>query len=184
MEHVLAILIGAVVIWLLREAYQRWQTRQPAAPSAPATASAVAQTVVTGAVSTKLHELDAQFAPFAGNSAHPRELIENAAFKEAVALLADSATPLETVLQYAQGLSWTLACAAFAALTRREDRAQAIERVLAQFDKVAPWPMYFALEYFIEVDPKPPVGAVVTGVKEWWRDSPIVPLLIDRKSVV
>ena len=131
-----------------------------------------------GTVSSRLHELDGQFSSFANNSAHPRELVENAPFKEAVALLADRATPLETVMQYAQGLSWTLACAAFAALAQRDDRSQVLDRVMAQFDRLAPWPMYFALEYLMQVEPKPPVGAVVTGAKDWWRDSPIVPLLI------
>ena len=38
--------------------------------------------------------------------------------------------------------------------------------------------MYFALEYFLDTEPRPPVGAVVVGVKDWWRDSPIVPLLV------
>ncbi len=182
MEQVLLILIGAAVVWLLREAYQRWQARRPAssvAPVAPAAPPAPTDPGGTaGAISTKLHELDARFAPFASDSAHPRELAEQASFKEAVALLADGAVPLETVMQYAQGLSWTLACAAFAALARRADRSQVVDRVAAQFDKVAPWPMYFALDYFMQVEPKPPVGAVVTGVKDWWRDSPIVPLLI------
>jgi ATP-dependent Clp protease ATP-binding subunit ClpC len=189
LEQFLAILIGAVVIWLLREAYQRWEKQRrpasppvapgvPAAPVAPVAPATIDLGTTAGPVSTRLHDLDAQFAPFASNSAHPRELLENAAFKEAVALLSDSATPLETVMQYAQGLSWTLACAAFAALARRDDGSQVVDRVLAQFDRVAPWPMYFALDYFLQVEPKPPVGAVVTGAKDWWRDSPIVPLLI------
>jgi ATP-dependent Clp protease ATP-binding subunit ClpC len=187
LEQFLAILIGAIVVWLLREAYQRWEKQRrpasppvapPGVPAAPIAPAPIESGTAAGPVSTRLHELDAQFAPFANNSAHPRELVENAAFKEAVALLSDSATPLETVMQYAQGLSWTLACAAFAALARRDDRSQVVDRVLAQFDRVAPWPMYFALDYFTQVEPKPPVGAVVTGVKDWWRDSPIVPLLI------
>ncbi len=37
--------------------------------------------------------------------------------------------------------------------------------------------MYFALEYFLAVEPRPPVGAPVAGAKEWWRDNPILPLL-------
>jgi len=196
LEQVLAILIGAVVVWLLREAYQRWhQQRAASQPAPPAPSSATSSPTPSlptpaslpasvelippaGTVSSRLHELDGQFSSFANNSAHPRELIENAPFKEAVALLADRATPLETVMQYAQGLSWTLACAAFAALAQRHDRSQVVDRIMAQFDRLAPWPMYFALDYLMQVEPKPPVGAVVTGAKDWWRDSPIVPLLI------
>jgi ATP-dependent Clp protease ATP-binding subunit ClpC len=199
LEHVLAILIGAGVIWLLREAYQRWHQQRAAStpappapgptsssptPSSPTTLSPTFPTpapidlAAPGTVSSKLHALDGQFSSFASDSAHPRELIENAPFKEAVALLADRSTPLETVMQYAQGLSWTLACAAFAALAQRDDRSQVVDRVMAQFDRIPPWPMYFALDYLMQVEPKPPVGAVVTGAKDWWRDSPIVPLLI------
>ncbi len=178
MEHVVVILVGAVLVWFLREAYQRWQARRrPGTLTPPAEAEAPRPIEASG-ISAKLHELDAQFAPFASNSAHPRELAEQPSFKEAVSLLADNTVPLETVLQYAQGLSWTLACAAFAALTQRNDRTQVVDRVLAEFDKVAPWPMYFALDYLMHVEPRPPVGAVVTNVKDWWRDSPIVPLLI------
>jgi ATP-dependent Clp protease ATP-binding subunit ClpC len=192
LEQVLAILIGAVVLWLLREAYQRWHKQRaassPAAPPAPGPtspsltpASPPAPVEIippAGTVSSRLHELDGQFSSFASDSAHPRELIENAPFKQAAALLADRSTPLETVMQYAQGMSWTLACAAFAALAQRDDRSQVVERIMAQFDRIAPWPMYFALDYLVQVEPKPPVGAVVTGAKDWWRDSPIVPLLI------
>ena len=49
--------------------------------------------------------------------------------------------------------------------------------MVAHFDKLAPWAMYFALEYFLAVEPRPPVGAAVAGAKEWWRDNPILPLL-------
>ena len=190
MEQVVAILIGAGVIWLLREAYQRWHQQRaasqaaPPAPgstppaSTPASSTPADPAAPAGSISSKLHELDGHFSSFASNSAHPRELVENAPFKEAVALLAGRATPLETVMQYAQGLSWTLACAAFAALAQREDRSLVVDRVMAQFDRIPPWPMYFALDYLMQVEPKPPVGAVVTGAKDWWRDSPIVPLLI------
>ena len=50
--------------------------------------------------------------------------------------------------------------------------------MVAQFDRVAPWAMYFALEYFLTAEPRPPVGAAVAGAKEWWRDNPILPLLV------
>ena len=173
----LAILWGSAVLFRsLRALWQRLRhqaSRPSASPAAP-----VAATIEPGALSPQLHALDAQFAPFANNSAHPRELAEQPAFKQAAALLADPAVPLETVMQYAQGVTWTLACAAFAGLQRRPDRDRVIDRAVAHFDKLAPWAMYFALDYFLSAEPRPPVGAVVVGVKEWWRDSPIVPLLI------
>ena len=51
-------------------------------------------------------------------------------------------------MRYALGHDWGLACAALAALDRREDGEQAVDRVLAQFDRLVPWAMYFALDYF------------------------------------
>ncbi len=176
---VLVLLAIFAISWIVKALRRRWQARQggTAAPSeyvAPITPTSVEP----GTLSSRLHDLDAQFAPFASNSAHPRELNDQPAFKQAVALLADPAVPLETVMQYAHGVSWSLACAALAALPRRDDRWEVVDEVTAQFDKLAPWAMYFALEFFLATERKQPVGAVVVGVKDWWKDSPIVPLLV------
>src|SRR4029077_10795598 len=97
------------IIWLLRALHHRRQ--QPKAPTQQST-----QTIEPPSLSSRLHEFDAQFAPFASNSAHPRELSDQPAFKQAVALLASPKVPLDTVMQYVQGVSWTLACARPAAL--------------------------------------------------------------------
>ena len=84
----------------------------------------------------RLHELEAPFAPFANNSAHPRELIGNADFKEAArAARGSRAVPLETVMQYAQGRTGRSPARRFAALARRDDRGQAVDHVLAHFDR-------------------------------------------------
>src|SRR5437016_6035827 len=82
-------------------------------------------------------------------------------FKQAARALADPAVPLDVVLQYAHGANWGLSCTAFAALARRNDRSEALDQVVTQFDRVAPWAMYFALEYFLTAEPRPPVGAAV-----------------------
>ena len=42
--------------------------------------------------------------------------------------------------------------------------------------------MYFALEYFLQREPRPPVGAAVTGAKDWWRDNPIA-AAPDRRTI-
>ena len=109
-------------------------------------------------LSTRLHGLEAVFSPLASNLAHPRELEDQPQFAEAVSLLQDPDVPLDTVMQYALGANWTLACAALAALKRRADRSERVDEVVAQFDKLYPWPIYFALEYLLAVEPRPPVG--------------------------
>ena len=179
MENVLGtltIFVVLVAVWIGRTIINR---RAAARARAAAQQSVQIEHVTDpGVLSAELHNLDAVFAPFAGASAHPRELAEHASFKEAVALLAKPAVPMATIMQYVQGVNWTLSCAAVAALIRRPDRDEVIDEVVGHFDRLAPWAMYFGLEYFLSVQPRPPVGAAVAGAKDWWRDSPIVPLLI------
>src|SRR5262249_12190048 len=68
-----------------------------------------------------------------------------------------------------------LACAALAALKRRAARSERSDQVVAHFEKLYPWPIHFALEYLLAVEPRPPVGDPVAGAKEWWGDNLIVP---------
>jgi ATP-dependent Clp protease ATP-binding subunit ClpC len=126
-------------------------------------------------LSAHLHELEGVFSPLASNYAHPRELESQPQFAEAVKLLADAAVPLDTVMQYALGANWPLACAGLAALTQRADRHERVDDVVAQFEKLYPWPIYFALKCLVAVEPRPPVGAPVVGAKDWWGDNLIVP---------
>ena len=109
-------------------------------------------------LSTRLHSLEAVFSPLASNLAHPRELEDQPQFAEAVKLLEDPAVPLDTVMQYALGANWPLACAGLAALRRRADRSERSDQVVAHFEKLYPWPIYFALAYLLAVEPRPPVG--------------------------
>ena len=37
--------------------------------------------------------------------------------------------------------------------------------------------MHFALEYFVAVEPRPPVGAPLLGAKDWWCDNAVIPML-------
>ncbi|MFL6797817.1 MAG: AAA family ATPase [Xanthobacteraceae bacterium] len=125
----------------------------------------------------ELHGLENVFAPFGQSTAHPRELAEHPAFEKAVALLAEPGVSLGTVMQYALGANWALSCAGLAALARREDRNDAVDQVLAHFDRLAPWAMYFALDYFCRIEPRPPTGAAVATAKDWWHDNPFLPLM-------
>ena len=182
-KYVVFLLIGiAVGVWLVWDARRRKQAAKQIAPADAGPQwrddTAASAATVPGSLAARLHELEASFAPFSNSSAHPRELTEHPEFEQAARALADPTVPLDVVLQYAHGADWGLSCTAFAALARRNDRSEALDQVVAQFDRVAPWAMYFALEYFLTAEPRPPVGAAVAGAKEWWRDNPILPLLV------
>jgi ATP-dependent Clp protease ATP-binding subunit ClpC len=170
LEYVIATAIVAALvgIQLTREARARKRAaaQTSASPPAPPPESLAA----------RLHRLEDVFAPFGSAAAHPRDLAEHPQFKEAASLLAGAEVPLAAVLQYAQGANWGLSCAALAALAKREDREQAVETVVAHFDKLAPWAMYFALDLLAEGDGRPPVGAPAVGAKDWWPNNPVIPL--------
>jgi hypothetical protein len=128
-------------------------------------------------LAAQLHQIENSFAPFAASSAHPSDLRQHPDFRHGVALLADSSIPLETVLQYALGGNWMLACVAITALAERKDATSAADQVLAHFDRMAVWCMYYALEFFLVVDPRPATGAPAVLAKDGWRENPILPLI-------
>jgi ATP-dependent Clp protease ATP-binding subunit ClpC len=128
-------------------------------------------------LSARLYRLDATFAPTTHTAAHPRDLAENKDFIEAVGLLKADKVALDTVLQYALGANWGLASAALAALKERPDGEDAIHEILMDFDRLLPWPMYFALELFLVARQRPPVGAPVAGAQFWWGDNTVIPML-------
>ena len=127
------------------------------------------------ALTSRLYELDKVFGPFGSNAAHPSDLYAQGDFKEAVQALAMPNVPFETVMQYVEGNSWSLSSAALAALRRRPECAQAIERVLRQCAHFSPWTMYFALEFLFEAEPRRPIGAPLARAKEWWIDNRWMP---------
>ncbi len=183
MEHLIAGVLGlAFGLWLATRAgwkvawpaAWRFKLGAPAAPPLSAQASPPGD-AAAASLSARLHSLEAVYAPLASNLAHPRELEDQPQFREAVTLLADPEVPLDTVMQYALGANWPLACAALAALTRRADRAERSGEVVAHFEKLYPWPIHFALECLLAVEPRPPVGDPAAGAKEWWGDNLIVP---------
>jgi ATP-dependent Clp protease ATP-binding subunit ClpC len=198
LDAFIGILIGVFLAWLYplsgsaRARLSSWISRAwarlragmassptPSAP-APAQAAASGNTAAGGGgepLTARLHALEAAFAPYAANYAHPRELEDQAAFKEAARLLQDDQVGLDTVLQYALGANWALSCAALEALDKRFDRDDALEEVQAHFNKLNPWAMHFALEFFLGLDPRPALGAPAAGAEEWWGDNLIIPVL-------
>src|SRR5258705_468642 len=133
------------------------------APAPPAPPDVEPTTAAAASLSARLHSLETVFSPLASNLAHPRELEDQPQFAEAVRLLQDSGVPLDTVMQYALGANWPLACAGLAALQARADRSERANEDVAQFEKLYPWPIYFALKCLIVVEPRPPVGDPVAG---------------------
>jgi ATP-dependent Clp protease ATP-binding subunit ClpC len=192
----IGVLIGSAAVWLLAvpahgfgvwlrnravAAWRQLRTRlappiepepAPAAAHPPAAARPPDETL-----SARLYRLDGAFAPTASTAAHPRDLAENRDFLEAVDLLKADAVSFEAVLQYALGANWGLACAALAALRLRPDSRKAVGEIVAHFDRLQPWPMYFALEYFVAAEARPPVGAPVAGAQFWWADNIVIPML-------
>jgi len=193
LSYVVAILFALlVVVQLVRNARRRKLAIQRSLATTPSLAPrthlepGAAATAPTDSLAVRLHRLEGAFAPFGSSAAHPRELAEHSEFKQAAGLLADPGVPLETVMQYAQGANWALSCAALAALPQRHDDEQAVGQVLAHFDKLAPWAMYFALAYFVDAAPRPPAGAPAVGAKDWWPNNPVLPLIfrdyLDRRA--
>ena len=123
---------------------------EPEAPCPDGEADALDELLATATLEpppldVHLQKLGRAIEAAGANAAHPRELAEHPQFKDAVAVLTDPDVEIETVTQYATGANWALACAALAA---RADGAEPVDEVMAHFDKLAPWAMYFAFIYF------------------------------------
>ena len=157
---------------LLADARKAWQ----------ASASTTSSPQVEGAasLSAQLHALEGAIQTFSQSLSHPAEFRELAEFKQAVQLLRNPDVSLQTVMQYAVGVNWALNCVALAALEERPDRGQAAPDVVAHFDKLAPFAMYFALHLFLVADPRPPSGAPAAGAREWWTENPVIPRHLPR----
>jgi ATP-dependent Clp protease ATP-binding subunit ClpC len=128
-------------------------------------------------LSARLHRLEAIYAPTVSTAMHPEELVGQREFREAVELLKPGAVSIDVLVQYATGPSWALACAAIAALGERPDGEQGMDQVVGHFDRMYPWPMYFALKYFAGASVRPPVGAPFAAAKDWWGDNPVLPTI-------
>ena len=161
-----------------RKLIEAGETPTGETPAAPVPALAPpAETAAGEPLGARLQELENVFSPTTHSAAHPRELAEQPQFVEAVALLTAPGVPLDTVLQYALGANWALASAALAALKQRPDGGQVVDEIVRHFDKLYPWPMHFALEYFLAVQPRPPIGTPLLGAKDWWCDNAVIPML-------
>ncbi|HEY6256396.1 MAG TPA: hypothetical protein VIY51_11460, partial [Xanthobacteraceae bacterium] len=197
MSYVLLAYLAFVVVYQLAKAWHRRKQAQGAiapppvtaadaksAAGAPAAASSTTSSTTEATLAPKppsleerLAELERAYEAVGSRAAHPRELAENAQFKEAVSLLTDLDLAVDEVMGYARSTKWGLACAALAALAQRHDGEDAVDQVLAHFPKLVPWAMYFALTYFVEIKSRPPVGAPLVGAQDWWGNVPLMPVI-------
>ena len=178
MGTVVGIIIGGIAGLLIALVLNRRQAEKPPVPSsgpqpvAPPVSETSAPEPAT--LTTRLHRLEGTFAAYSANYAHPRELEDQAGFKEAATLLADPAVSLEVVSQYALGSNWALSCAALAALDQRADGAELAQAISADFDKLHLWAMFFALKYLCGLERRPPVGEPLAAAKEWWAENVLI----------
>jgi hypothetical protein len=166
-----------VAAQIIRASRKRWaQRKQQAALAAQKVQAPQAVIIAPGEepLAGRLHALENAMSAFAASSAHPRELREHPDFQSAVDLLANPVVSVDVVMEYALGGNWVLSCTALAALARRNDSEQAAEQIVAHFDRLAVWAMYFALAYFVRLGTRPPVGAPAVLAKDWWRDNPVL----------
>jgi hypothetical protein len=191
LEYVVAVVVGMAIVWVwprLRDGLRRALNGGGAAKSesgkeapAPTEAALPANTEVAAPTpaepqnpSTRLRELFTSIDAAINPSVPAREIEADPRFLEARRLLADTTVPVAVVGDYAIGSNWFLSCTALAALCDREDRDEVLYTVLAFFDTLSPWGMFFALKLLLAGDPRPPMGAPLAFAREWWRDNAFV----------
>jgi len=172
-EVFVAFVVGVIVAAFVAAAWRRARSLVAAQPGHSPAAAAHAS-----APTQRLQQLSEPLTAFADSSAHPRDLLDNSSFREAVGIFESESVPLKLVTDYVGGANWPLATAACAALGTRPDRAQALPAVIAGFRHCRPWPMYYVLRYIETLDERPPVGALVLQSSEWWIDHPFIPGLL------
>lgn len=168
------ILVVVAVFGILAAAFYLGFLKGESSPSARTSSSHPVSAPAPVSPAFQLQQLTETLQLIGDATAHPRDLLENATFHQAVAILQSGQTPLKLVTDYIGGAHWPLAAAACVALAGRSDRAEAASTVLAGFRHLRPWPMYHALRYFEALDDRPPVGAVVLPGQEWWPEHPMI----------
>lgn len=122
-------------------------------------------------LAVRLHRINEALDAFGHEAAHVNALAEHPDFRKAVDVFLEPATPLSALADYAFGQSWTLSCAAFAALKERADGAELAARVPEHFDTLSAWQMRFAFDFLRHTPAKLPAGAPLLGIREWWLDN-------------
>ena len=137
------VVVGAIVL------YRALRSRPGEQGSSPVAVEPAADGPPDLPLAAKLSALDTGISAAAAGIAHPRELYEVTEFKAAIRLLRDEHVDADIVLSYALGGTWTVACAALAALAERPDRAVVMSEIYAAIDNMSVYPMFFALQNVI-----------------------------------
>ncbi|MDX2204010.1 MAG: AAA family ATPase [Hyphomicrobiaceae bacterium] len=160
-----------------------WKTDPQAAATASAAVAAAEpapEPQPTGPdrpVGPRLIALQGEFERAIEDLPHSRDFFHNERFNEAVGVLADPLVPLDTVVAYAIGTSWSLSCVGLAALKQRPDREEAREQILSQFDRLVPFAIHFGLEYLQSLDPRPALGVPLLTARDWWPNNSLIAIL-------
>jgi ATP-dependent Clp protease ATP-binding subunit ClpC len=118
--------------------------------------------------SARLQQLSAALHTIGDASSHPRDLAANTTFREATGILAARDVPLDVVMDHATGANWMLATVAFAALCERADRDEVAPQIVRSIRSITPWPMYYALRCVLQLNERPPIGALILHGSEHW----------------
>jgi ATP-dependent Clp protease ATP-binding subunit ClpC len=169
---IIAIVLAAILPRLLK--LQRRKKPVPLPLKAPAPVEPVPPAAVEplGAV---LLRLGPKLEKIAERSSHPGELKDWPEFKSVVEVFAAADVGVDTLRQYALGDNWPLACAAFSALARHQDREDQRYAVLNTLAKLRPWTICFALDYLCSLDDRPAAGEPVLAAQTWWAENLIIP---------
>ena len=123
LEVVFAFVVGIAVTLLWRRARAIFADRNQPVP-APADATVPTQ---------RIQQLSEPLTAIAESSAHPRDLLDNDSFREAVAILESDTVSLKLVTDYVGGANWPIATAR----SRIPNRDHSTERVLIMFSTAA-----------------------------------------------
>ncbi|MEM9386713.1 MAG: AAA family ATPase [Pseudomonadota bacterium] len=118
-----------------------------------------------------LHKLAEDLEPRADELARPNDLLEDEDFRKAVALLRDGAVSVETLVEYAGGANWLVACAALEVLRTHAEGAKALDDMPDVLQGMGAWPMYFGSRYVQAHAPERAIGLVFARVRSWWTDN-------------
>ncbi|MDJ0911755.1 MAG: AAA family ATPase [Woeseiaceae bacterium] len=122
-------------------------------------------------LTSKLNRLAGEIEPVFDTAAHPSEILENAAFNEAVDVLCSDGLTLTQVGNYATGANWVLRAAALEALSKRDDDGEMAERCVRAVKQMGPFPLFYLGRYLDKKCKEPTVGRVVSAADSWWRNN-------------
>ncbi|HJQ56762.1 MAG TPA: AAA family ATPase [Vineibacter sp.] len=121
-----------------------------------------------------LPPLSRTLSPLAEEVSHPRELLDMSEFRAVVTALRRPDATLLLLKQYALGGNWPMACAAFTVLAEHPERQSLRDAVLKHLDDIRPYVLTYALQFLNALEDRPPAGAPLLAVSEWWVENPVI----------